>query len=450
MSTDATIRAGAISLRPLAAPAAIALSAAALPAGAAGIPPHNECPPLPDASGVHVFHDSDNPGQSYSMNQGYRFTPDRRPVAVVSPYNGSYSPTNPFGFVSWFRDPDTAGEELVQRMQEAWDAGFRRIVFNRPGGTIQNNDIVQMSQYHYLEHGHRIAYLIHARDWINQKRQIDPTLEVGVFVGIRHNSPCTPCLEPTGVLPDGYTCAQDPLYIPGYQGHFDAGDRRSAEWTWQNNYPWLASSFNALWFDSGSLSNDFGGTMSPQETVQALQHNPDYAGVRIGGEAVPRGEWIGNTFIPNPLVYEAPWVALHRFFLQDTRAGEVYDPATTEIGVGFMKPSVDPVYGIKDVADFRDRGYVAWAWRSFSYRFIQRTHDGEDNEFFDAIIAEGALADFNGDEVVDHMDVMDFIDQFSQTDRPERPAVWDADTNNDDVVDFLDVIDFMHAFADSQ
>ncbi len=452
MSTDATIRAGAIRSRLPAAPALSAptigvLLLAAAPAWAGGIPPNHECPPLPDVSGVHVFEDAQRPTLSYEIDEGRAFVPDRRPVAVVAPYNGTYSPDNPFGFVSWFRDPDTAGEELVRNLDDAWDAGFRRIVFNRPGGVIQDNDIVQMSQYHYLEHGHRVAYLVDARNWVLAKRQIDPTLEVGVFVGIRHNSPCTPCLEPTGVLPDGYNCADDPLYIPGYQGHIDAGDRTSAEWTWQNNFPWIASAFNSIWFDSGSLSANFGGTMSPQETIVTLQHNPDYEGVRIGGEAVPRGDWIGNTFFPNPNVYKAPWMALHRFFLQDTRAGEVYDPATTEVGVAFMKPSVDPVYDINDVADFRDRGYVVWAWRAFSYEFIQRTHDGENGEFYDAIVAAGALGDFNGDEAIDYMDVMDFMVRFSATDRPEHPAVWDGDVYNDDVVDYLDVIEFIRAFS---
>lgn len=443
MSTDATTRSGAVMLRTL--PALLAA-----PALAAGIPPGNTCPPLPDASGVHVYLDGQRPSLSYSIDEAHIFVPDRRPIAVVAPYNGSYSPTNPFGFVSWFRDPDTAGEELVRELQDAWDAGFRRIVLNRPGGVIQNNDIVQMSMYHYLSHGHRVAYLVHARNWVLEHRQLDPDLEVGVFVGIRHNSPCTPCLEPTGVLPNGYRCSHDPLYLPGYQGHIDAGDRRSAEWTWQNNYPWLASAFTAIWFDSGSLSGDFGGTIAPQETIVALQHNPDYEGVKIGGEAVPRGDWIGDQFFPNPNCYEAAWVGLHSFFLQPARAGERYDPDSTEVGVAFMNPDVAPVYGIRDVADFRDRGYVAWAWRSFSFPYIQRTHDGADGELYDALVASGSMADFNADEHTNYMDVMDFLERLMAHDKPDRPAVWDGDINNDDVVDYLDVIVFMQFFDEDK
>lgn len=281
-------------------------------------------------------------------------------------------------------------------------------------------------------------------------RQLDPRLEVGVFTGIRHNSPCTPCLESTGVLPYGYHCSQDPHFMPGWQGRLDAGFRPSAEWTWQNNYPWMASAFTSIWFDSGSLSSNTTGTMSPQESIVALQHDPDYAGVKIGGEAVPRGDWIGDQFFPNPNCYEAPWVALQSFFLQEARANEVYDPGTTEVGVAFMNPEVEPFYDIRDVADFRDRGYVVWSWRPFAYEFVQRTHDGDHDEFYNAILAADALADFNGDEHVDYMDVMDFVQRFMAHDKPDRPAVWDGDVNNDDVVDYLDVIRFMHEFGDAK
>lgn len=406
------------------------------------------CPPLPDASDVFVFEDSANPSKSYSIDPDHRFVPDRRPVAVVAPYNGSYSATNPMGWVGWFRDLDTCGEELVQRLDDAWDAGFRRIALNRPGGILQNNDMVQMSMFWYLEQQRRQAYSVHMRDWIAEKRLIDPDLEVGIFIGSRHNSPCTPCLEPTGVLSPNSDCLDDPNYLVGWQGRLDAATRRSAEWTYQNTRPYVNNGVDALWFDSASLRGNTTGVMSMRESILALQHNPDYFGVDIGGEAVPEGVIVSGQWQPNPAVLQAPWVALHRFFLQDSRAGEVYDPETTEIGVGFMKPDVWPHYDIRDMADFRDRGYVLWSWRAFSFDMMQRLHDGENNEFYDAVVREGTLADFNGDDSVDQQDLTDFLSQVTSTPPGGRPSIWDGDVNNDDVLDFSDIIVFLTAYGE--
>jgi hypothetical protein len=405
------------------------------------------CPSLPDASNVYVFEDAANPGRSYSIDPDRVFIPDRRPVAVVAPYNGSYSDTNPFGWVGWFRDPETCGPELVQRLEDAWDAGFRRIVLNRPGGILQDNDMVQMSMFWYLEQERRQAYSVHMRDWIAEKRLIDPDLEVGIFLGSRHNSPCTPCLEPTGVLSANSDCMDDPNYMPGWQGRLDAATRQSAEWTYQNTAPYLNNGVNALWFDSASLRGNTTGVISMRESILALQHNPDYAGVRIGGEAVPEGVIENGQWAPNPAVLQAPWIALHRFFIQDSRAGEVYDPATTEVGVAFMKPDVNPVYDIRDMADFRDRGYVLWSWRAFSFEMMQRLHDGENNEFYDAVIREGTLADFNADEVVNQRDLLDFLERVTSPEPPVRPAIWDGDVNNDDRRDFADIVYFLTMYG---
>ncbi len=408
------------------------------------------CPPLPDASDVFVFEDHANPGKSYTMDAGAPFVPDRRPVAVVAPFNASYSETNPLGWVGWFRDLDTCGEELVIRLDDAWDAGFRRIALNRPGGVLQNSDQVQMSMFWYLEQQRRQAYSVHMRDWINEKRAIDPDLEVGLFIGTRHNSPCTPCLDGDADLTSTTDCIDDPNFIPGWQGRLDAATRRSAEWTYQNTRPFINNGVDALWFDSASLRGNTTGVMSMRDSILALQHNPDYAGVLIGGEAVPEGVIVNGQWEPNPAVLRAPWIALHRFFIQDSRAGEVYDPETTEIGVAFMKPDVTPTYGIRDMADFRDRGYVLWSWRAFSFDMMQRVCDGENNEFYDAVVRDGMLADVNADEAVDIRDLEDFLTQVVSPMPPVRPAIWDGDINNDDIKDFADVIYFVQAFVSAQ
>ena len=49
-------------------------------------------------------------------------------------------------------------------------------------------------------------------------------------------------------------------------------------------------------------------------------------------------------------------------------------------------------------------------------------------------------ADFNGDEIVDFFDYLDFVDAFSAND----PS---ADFNNDSVIDFFDYLDFVDAFS---
>ena len=50
------------------------------------------------------------------------------------------------------------------------------------------------------------------------------------------------------------------------------------------------------------------------------------------------------------------------------------------------------------------------------------------------------IADFNGDNVVDFFDYLDFVDSFASN----LPA---ADFNQDAIIDFFDYLDFVDAFS---
>ncbi len=57
-----------------------------------------------------------------------------------------------------------------------------------------------------------------------------------------------------------------------------------------------------------------------------------------------------------------------------------------------------------------------------------------------SVVAAGCAADFNGDQVVDFFDYLDFVQAFSAN----EPS---ADFNGDTVIDFFDYLDFVQAFS---
>lgn len=90
------------------------------------------------------------------------------------------------------------------------------------------------------------------------------------------------------------------------------------------------------------------------------------------------------------------------------------------------------------------------------------TSFGEDNrgnlyivdqggEVFRVIPAGGLPGDYNGDDLVDVLDLLDFLDDFGACEGQSAPcgAFGDADVNGDDVVDILDFLDFIDLFGQS-
>lgn len=237
----------------------------------------------------------------------------------------------------------------------------------------------------------------------------------------------------------------------------DAAIRDSAELTYKATRPWIDAGYNAIWFDASAGQSATGGNITPEAlSVVAMAYNPDYAGVKVGGEAVP-ADYSGGVYTPDSyLTTNAAWVGLQRYHecrWPDGPGAVVFDPDTTEVVVAFNGTGVNPSftcnngthppYDIHTVGRYRDRGFVLASWREGAYKYIRRVDDGD--EFYDALAADPSeLADFNADGVVNCADYQLFVARwcanFLQQD--DALSVWDGDVNNDDLVDGDDLAEF--------
>lgn len=66
-------------------------------------------------------------------------TVDRRAVKVIDVYNGQFD-ENPYGLVSWWVNEDAAIDTLIDRVDAAYESGFRRFFINKPAGNVSSFD----------------------------------------------------------------------------------------------------------------------------------------------------------------------------------------------------------------------------------------------------------------------------------------------------------------------
>ncbi|MFG0306660.1 MAG: hypothetical protein ACF8Q5_10665 [Phycisphaerales bacterium JB040] len=387
-----------------------------------------DCDP-PDASGAYVLNE---PGPLGYTSDLAGFTPDRRPIAVISPFNGSRSPEDGLGFVPAFVDCPGAEAWLLGELERAWGAGFRRFILNRPGGLPASNGHVAQQQFQHLERWRKAVYADAVGGWFSEKLAEDPDAELGVFIGSTQNNACDPCHTPRAGVERGellYDCTGTDSTLTR---NMSAAERASAELTYQNTRPWIEAGYNAFWFDATSRTEvvDAHGFSEP-DTILAMADNPDYAGVKIAGEAVPvaRGRPIER------YTRGAAWIGLHRFFENSRLNAATLDPGTTEVVCAFQGPEGGrgyPAYDLALVARYRDRGFVLASWRSDSYPHLRRVLD-----VLDGTLSPRELADFDADGTPD-CDDWDLFHARWRLHRGETdtdPAVWDGDADDDGDVD---------------
>lgn len=313
------------------------------------------------------------------------YEPDERPVYVIQAFHGmtcgggSYAPCDPHGRSAWWVDgPETTGdsyavysddgripsfccegvsggwhdagragdgvpdrlEELIFRLNEAYENGYRRIVLNRPAG----QEPPPAGSFWTLEAETR-SYLWRVKEWITNR----PDVDVGLYAGFQLYDPCVrPDPPGTGTWIPITNNADDMCHV------------------YQNVRPWADHGLTQIWMDASSKPNR-------REQLWSLAGSPNYTGViRISGEAVP------NTGVyPNDpiiwMVQDVPWLA-HTDFLRPRvapaappRSGPVgpfpqwnlssIEPR--EVGVGLDPVATD---NCRIVSRYVAWGYIPWGW----------------------------------------------------------------------------------------
>ncbi len=422
------------------------------------------------------------------------FVPDRRPILMLKLMDGSnQSPSNPWGFAGSFINgsgdalspdpsdpfapflsqsngvPDSA-DWLLNRLDRGWEMGFRRFAFWTPGGDIANvKNRITPSVFDALPTHIQDTYAIYLAAWIDDRMLEDPTLEVGVYTGGYVSEHDTPCLE-TG---DGYEYANpsqstyDCSGVVGSPTRTDPYDQSESDLFRDWLEPWIDCGFNAFWFDSWTPWDQavYGNVVGPV-ALYTRQFNPDYAGIKIGGEPL---HWLGSS--PNNFDWDGLHVAPALTTGGNTAHGSPdlvnsqYISSIDDIEVGFYfendcrcdNGNRVERYPFYDMLDRRNRGFIL---HNFTFQVTPSTPNIErvirfaakdENEFWDYLMSNPInAADFDGDGVVDCYDLYLFLEMLnSPVPDPSFVSYADGDINGDGVRDADDFFAFLSLLSNA-
>lgn len=388
---------------------------------------------------------------------------DRRPAYFLSLFCGNNcrdcDDDNPLGQSAYWATPNWTNFE--QRLDDAWDAGFRRFVLYNPGGNLPGFAMGQTSYWHLTEGtgGQQDLLENDLADWIADRLDDDETLEFGIVIGSwQSGSPRTPCRN-TAAGGGYWDCASEETKYGITIGDtfFDPTDLDSMKETYQNFKPWMDIGCNTFWLDNSSNPDPVGSSYSGPERLVDLRMSPNYSAIKIAGEAIP---WVQDTMDPDYGLIDssfdqsAAWYAKYSFvrqrgWLVGSGTYEQFpNPSTTELCIMFGNPDpagTDDDYTIYTVASARDHGFVPWTDREPNFGFIQRLYDGDNNEFYSDFVINGDFTDFdfNGTGGTE-ADYCAFLTNWKNNFGTSDPdyAYWDGDIDNDDDVDCTDLAIF--------
>lgn len=413
----------------------------------------------------------------YAPPTGWRFVPDRRPVAVITLSNGNYS-LNDHGLVGWWHSEGVrqddgfpyghagngvadAFDELIDRMEDLYNIGFRRIQLRLPAGNInEEQNYADSSQWWSMPEWRRIEFQTSVAAWIDEKEAQGDAATISIYAGYKIADPCIP--------------GMDGSHLPKYDNPEDACVN------YQNIQPWIDIGVKEYWFDNSSPY---------WRDMKDLQHSSNYSEgsgqnwrpiIKIGGEAVPTTTGSCATSpatvkVPQPEALAAgAWVASYRFARSRFTYNNTFrsfNPNTTEVGLMLnSQPTPDAAtmcgpaphnspkdksWDFDDAKKFVDRGWILWACVDSGATLDYPLPRGASTEAVLRIYDFGpitALADYNGDGYInaasDGIDYLGFIAAWTANLLTSDPAPTYAmgDVNGDDYVDFHDLADFVHAY----
>lgn len=325
------------------------------------------------------------------------FVPDRRPIIVISMFNGSYN-LNPYGLgAGWYgldengnvkdeisgRDPVTgspiagangvpdAFDNVLFQLNHNYDKGFRRFLFRMPAGSSpvvnQNGESVnafEFSQYWTMEEWRRQGFWNYIKPWIDGKAAVGDPVSMELYMG---------------------SSLHDPANRPQSTSEFEnanMSDPDHVKWLHQAVKPWIMLGFSKFWLDaSGVVTPVFeGSSFTVRDVLASLRLNPTWNGVfEFGGEPVP----VTSSWEPeHALLDDAPWLGAQRYIesrfgddldnaLVGITSGPVFDPQSTEVVVWMLEvlnamcgvTSSDPNFieycnNLQRVRNYVDQGLV--------------------------------------------------------------------------------------------
>jgi hypothetical protein len=290
-------------------------------------------------------------------------------------------------------------DELLERYDEVYEDGWRRIITWLPAGTL--GGLMASSQWWTMPQEKRDSLTLALPAWLADH----PDATVGIYAGFMIADPCLLCMQGCNGCGDcgggggGAPCENCPecagspaAAVPSTT---NAQDMCVVH---QNLEPWIDAGLHEIWFDraGGVIPLIWDGTLR-------LAGNPDYAGrIKFAAEPIINDGAGGGLNVPlMDGVERMAYVSLRQYYPPRTYnappAAWTFDPATTEVHTIFGQAAfcVDQVGGDGDpctdcpdwcdgtpdgppidvIYDFIERGYVPTANYGIVADLVRRIFD---------------------------------------------------------------------------
>jgi len=281
---------------------------------------------------------------------------DRRPVQVINAFGGNwgqncYPDEDFYGQPCWFRGPD-AIQNLIDRIEDLYESGWRRIWVNRPMGSPEGNYLVPSMCWETITEEKQEGVQTILKDYLASR----PLLNFGIYIGYRLTANCSEWLMVDTRLPN-YTNREDIQ-----QFHCNLNE-------------WIKAGVKEIHFDASAATVN-------RDSYPALVRLLWSQGVLSAGESFPK---INVTLtdgqegrLPDPEYTElVPWLFLEQHFNQggpNERSWPYWevDPEKTMMHVCFQGKAnqitnQDSPQARAHIDDWIARGFIPCSWNSDSW-----------------------------------------------------------------------------------
>jgi hypothetical protein len=282
-------------------------------------------------------------------------------VRIVGTFSGDYE-EDEFGLAEWWSDEEEAIAGLIERIQDAYDAGFRRFVLNRPGGCCEADEaVISNNVWGAMPEWKQTGLTTTFKDWWQALVATDPTVQLGIYAGwmIRDDHD------------DTEQCMGTDYHQPDLN---DSDDVTYLRAIWEN---WIDIGLRFYIADNAAISEKWVKFGLFREDWKSGDFW-DGIEVKVGCEAIPRSHFLPDVARSE----EGPALGLWRFIRSnehDSAHTWTVNPDRSEISAAIQNDNEyrgefipdafddenDWITAAKsDIRSLMERGFSIWDWQS--------------------------------------------------------------------------------------
>jgi len=349
------------------------------------------------------------------------FEPDRRPIQGYSLWLfGQWYDEDDDGRVGRNMRPEYRKngrmdciDWLIENLDEHYAEGWRRMLFWLPAGQLKGQPWMPSSQWGPMSEAKREQITRHLGEWIREH----PEASLGVYAGYRIADPCSLCMTPDRVE----ECeGRERAHYPDPDSEVDRCI------VYHNIKPWMDVGVKEYWLDAAIDWPNF----------LRLTQSPDFEGLRIGGEPIPKSGPKSPDF---ELIDRAPYMASKAYWYNNVRMpnGNIsLNPKLTEVHYIYARPHIAQMTGeevLHHVYMAHKSGFIPLTLTQRASEAIRRVMKPAPGEEFDRSKIR-LPADLNMDGVVDSRDRAWLLGNWGT----KNATLYHGDLNGDGTVNRLD------------